>query len=214
MEENFNDQFQSPQISAVEVLKIEKRFDGGANWFFWIAALSLVNSLIFLFGGSMNFIIGLGMTQIIDGFTAGIILEATETMQVSSVFITGIKGAGLLLVVGVLSVFVLFGILARKRFQWAFIVGMVIYAMDGLIFLFVGDILSLGFHVFALFGLLGGLQALRKLKSIEEGGFIISAEPIAVQKPPRDRTYWLKLLIPALILLLPLLFFIIMIFSY
>lgn len=31
----------------------------GANWFFWIAGMSIFNSLIQLLGGSLNFVIGL-----------------------------------------------------------------------------------------------------------------------------------------------------------
>ena len=31
----------------------------GANWFYWIAGLSLINSAIFVFGGNVNFIAGL-----------------------------------------------------------------------------------------------------------------------------------------------------------
>ena len=215
MKENINDQFQLPQISIHEVLKIEKRFEGGANWFFWIAGLSLVNTIIVMGGGTITFIVGLGITQIIDAFIA----VFKETMQVSSVSATILNLVGFSLVVGVLSVFVLFGILARKQYQWAFIIGMIIYALDGLIFLAVGDTMSVGFHVFALFGLFGGLQALRKLKAIEQSGYNIAAsieftESKVVQKPSHDRNYWLRISILALIAFVPLLFFIIWIFTY
>ena len=47
----------------------EAAFKGGANWFFWIAGLSVINSLIITFGGEMSFVIGLGITQFIDGIS-------------------------------------------------------------------------------------------------------------------------------------------------
>ena len=43
----------------------------GANWFYWIAGLSLVNSAIFAFGGHVSFIAGLAYTQIIDAVERG-----------------------------------------------------------------------------------------------------------------------------------------------
>ena len=45
----------------------------GANWFYWIAGLSVVNSLIFAFGGHTSFIAGLGLTQLIDGIFDAVI---------------------------------------------------------------------------------------------------------------------------------------------
>src|SRR5690349_21130602 len=45
----------------------------GANWFYWIAGLSLVNSAIFAFGGQVSFILGLSYTQVIDVFSDAIV---------------------------------------------------------------------------------------------------------------------------------------------
>lgn len=56
-----------------EILKLNSKLDehlkaikGGANWFYWIAGLSIINTLIIFFNGDVNFIVGLGLTQIID----------------------------------------------------------------------------------------------------------------------------------------------------
>ena len=43
---------------------------------------------------------------------------------------------------------------------------MVLYALDGLLFLLVQDWLSLGFHVFALYAMFKGYTALCRLKTI------------------------------------------------
>ena len=47
--------------------------------------------------------------------------------------------------------------------MWAFVVGGVLYAIDALIFVFLGDWLAIGIHAFALFGIVGALRALRTL---------------------------------------------------
>jgi hypothetical protein len=44
----------------------------GGNWFFWIAGLSLITSILSLSGANWRFFLSLGITQIIDGFAAGL----------------------------------------------------------------------------------------------------------------------------------------------
>jgi hypothetical protein len=152
-----------PQVGSIEEkLKLENRFKNGAGWFFWIAGLSLVNSIILMVGGHWNFLIGLGITQVIDGIATGIASEAgAEAATIIKIlaFIADIVVAG---------VFVIFGVLAMKRYKLSFIIGMILYALDGLIFLMVPDFLSIGFHLFALFGLYSGLQAHNKLYEMEQ----------------------------------------------
>lgn len=140
------------QTLADDTVKLESRLRSGANWFFWIAGLSVVNSVILVAGGSWNFIIGLGTTQLAVALTG----EA------------GIAGKvlGLLVSLLIAGVFIVFGIFARKRQTWSFIVGMVFYGMDGLLFLVVKDVLSIAFHVLALFFIFNGLRAARQLKKV------------------------------------------------
>jgi hypothetical protein len=45
---------------------------------------------------------------------------------------------------------------------------MVLYALDGLIFLAVKDWIGVGFHVFFLFGLWGGYRFMRQRRKAEE----------------------------------------------
>jgi hypothetical protein len=123
----------------------------GASWFYWIAALSLVNSISAFSGSTWRFIIGLGITQIIDEFGSNL----------------GGAGKGVTLVLDLLAagVLVLFGIFANKGHSWAFIVGMILFALDGIIFLLVQDWLGVGFHAFVLFCLVRGFLACRELKA-------------------------------------------------
>jgi len=138
----------------------ESAFHTGANWFYWIAALSIVNSIVILVGSEWGFVLGLAITQVFDSIALAATAE-TESQGIS----IGVRVAVFCLDLVVALVFVLFGWLTNRRHGWAFIVGMIIYAMDGLIFLLVQDWLGLGFHGFALFCIFGGYSSLRKLSA-------------------------------------------------
>ncbi len=140
--------------------ELHRQHLSGAQLFFWVAALSVVNTLIGLSGSDWSFIIGLGITQMIDGVVAVIKPElAAGTATVLPI-------VALLLDLIITGLFILFGWLAKQGYTWSFIIGMVFYEFDGLIFLLAGDWLSTAFHVFALWGMFKGLQALRQFKQL------------------------------------------------
>ena len=155
-----------PGSAATEVETLTRGLQSGANWFYWIAAFSVINSLVLLFKGEWGFIIGMGVTQIFDAFAKGFAEAAMEDGAGASVGTT-ITAFVLVVDVVVASVVALFGWLANKGFAWAFVIGMVFYALDGLLFLLVGDLLSLGFHAFALFCIFGGYSSLKKLRALQ-----------------------------------------------
>ena len=109
-------------------LLLDNRIRSGVNWFFWISGLSLVNTAAFLFGTSFSFVIGLGATQIVDGFMVALANQLGEGW----IFIRLI---GLAIDVCIAGVFILFGFFGRKRIRWPIILGMVLYAIDGVIVL-------------------------------------------------------------------------------
>jgi hypothetical protein len=143
------------QQAALQQLK------AGANWFYWIAAFSIINCLVTTFGGDMYFVIGLGFNHLINGIIYG--LAGTDFNDVD----TAVKVFALIVNIFVSSGFILLGVFANKRYDWAFIVGMIIYALDGLIFLIISDFLSIAFHALALFWIYKGYSASRKLKKLE-----------------------------------------------
>jgi hypothetical protein len=147
--------------STLEKLKAESQVRSGANVFFLIAAMSLLNSIILLAGASWYFLIGLGMTQVVDGLSMGI------ADNVSSGAATMVRGIGFVLVVGISAVFVLFGVYGRRMQKWPFIAGMVMYGLDGLLLLAVRDYLGFVFHLFFLFLIYNGLRAHRRLSQVE-----------------------------------------------
>jgi len=67
---------------------------------------------------------------------------------------------------------VLIGWLSNKVYGPVYVIGMIIYLLDALLYiglLFIGepDWLGLGFHVFALFLMFSGYSALRKLNALQ-----------------------------------------------
>ncbi|WKZ36621.1 MAG: hypothetical protein QY332_01605 [Anaerolineales bacterium] len=131
----------------------------GANNFHWIAGLSVLNSLISAFGGGMTFIIGLGITQLTDAFA---FLFAQEAPEGAMLF----KGLGLVLSIVISTVFVLFGVFAGRSQRWAFVTGMLLYALDGGLLLAFQDWIGFFFHLYFLWGLWKGLQALNQLQKL------------------------------------------------
>ena len=150
------------QIALIkENLKIENQLKGGANGFYWIAGLSLINSIILLAGGRWIFFIGLGITQFVDGISMALVADMGSNAKII------VQIIAFAIDIGIAGIFVVFGIFACKRYKWVFILGMILYALDGLIFLIVPDFLSIGFHLFILLGIYGGLKAIGKLQKIE-----------------------------------------------
>jgi hypothetical protein len=138
---------QSP-IDAAKALEAQRR--SGGQWFYWIAGLSLINAVLALAGQNWHFILGLGVTQLVQAMS-----QDSGT--------AGIK-AGL---VG-LAVIGLFAVLGQRAIQghrWAFVLGMTLFALDGVIFLLVQDWVGVGFHAFALAMILRGYLAARRLPS-------------------------------------------------
>jgi len=145
----------APQLAEPEVPALDEalvaQLRGGASWFFWIAVLSLIIPVAALRGSNWAVVLALGVTQVIDAIAhqiggAGPAVGFALDLVASGLFI----GCGLL---------------ARKGLAWVFVVGMVFYSLDGLLFLLVGDWFGLAFHIFVLFCLFKGLQAARSLSA-------------------------------------------------
>lgn len=138
--------------------ELAKHYKAGANWFYWLAALSMITSLIALGGGGIQFIFSLGITQIIDAFAAAFALELG----------TGAKVVAIVLDLIITGVFVLFGWLANQRQLWAYITGAVLFLLDGVLSLVMADIISVLAHAFVLFFLFRGIFAGRELIALEK----------------------------------------------
>jgi hypothetical protein len=143
------------------------RVKHGANWFYWIAGLSVVNTLVYVSGSNVAFLAGLGLTQLTDALVdVAIENGAPAAMKIVAVVFT------LALVI----IFALFGYFGGKRSSAAFLVGIVIYVLDGLLLLMLGELFGFGFHVFALIFIVRGFLACRTLNAIDAAR--------ALQPPP------------------------------
>jgi len=133
-------------------LRIEQALKGSSSWFITIAVLSLVNSVLAMTRANIQFIFGLGFTQIVDALAhqaggAGLVLDLV---------INGI----------IAGVFALFWSFARKGQKWAWYAGMGLYAVDALLLLPAKDFLSIAFHAYALYRMSMGLKLLPMMERL------------------------------------------------
>lgn len=140
-----------------------RRVHRSAMWFYWIAGLSVINTLIAMSKAGLVFVVGLGTTQIIDGIASGMESGGMAVALVLDAIVAG--------------VFVLFGVFAKKGHSWSFLVGMILYALDGALMLGLSliakadlPILALGFHGYVLFILFMGWKANMQLNAMARGG--------------------------------------------
>jgi hypothetical protein len=130
---------------------------GGANWFYFIAVASMVNSILHVIQGSdWTFFAGLGLGQLIDGIA---VFAIKENPDLSGLW----KVLALIFNFGVAAVCALFGFFAKKGRQWSFIAGMILVALDSFVFLLAADMIGFAFHLFAVFCIWGGYNSLKKL---------------------------------------------------
>ncbi len=146
------------EYDNIKHAELAQSYKNGSNWFYWIAGLTIITSLIAVGGGGIRFLLSLGVTQIIDGIAAGLSVEMGA----------GAKAVALVLDLIVTGIFVLFGYLANQKQIWAYVIGMVVIAFDGLLSLLVSDMISVLAHAVVLFFLIRGFMAGRDLLALEK----------------------------------------------
>ena len=140
--------------SIEKKIKLTHQFENGVSWFYWIAALSILNTILYLVGSGWNFIVGLGVTQIIDDI-------AITTEGASRLLAIAIS-------LGIAALFFALGLLLkRNRKNGIFIFGIVAYGLDSLLFILIQDWISIAFHAFAIYGFYRGIKANNELKRLE-----------------------------------------------
>lgn len=195
-------------------MQLEKQASGAANWFFWIAGLSLANSGLYLLGLPSALLFGLGLTQFVDGYITGIIRASGPTWSFLHIIGSGID----LCIAGA---FVLIGYFARKRVRWCVRVGMVLYALDGILMLVLKAHIGAAFHVLALLGIWIGLLGMKQLDVLEkplpgESADALIQRSVASLRQNRKPIHvpWSVIIISVLALLVPFFIFLIMLFFF
>ncbi|MBK1879293.1 hypothetical protein [Pelagicoccus mobilis] len=163
-----------PTADELELAGAQTAINKSASWFYWIAALSVINSLVIAFGGEFSFVVGLGVTLIIDGFAYGAVAEGAPEF---------VRYIALGMSLAIAGGFALLAIAGRKRILSLYIFGMILYAIDALIFLAFQDWVPVGFHMFALFGLSRVISATKDYRRIENK-ILKSAEAPAESEEP------------------------------
>jgi hypothetical protein len=144
-------------VVAAQIQKkliLESHVKGGASWFYWIAGLSIINSVIALSGSQWHFIAGLGITEIIDYIAKGAGGAGTIVAIMLDAFAAGM--------------FVMFGVFSSKRQNWAFIIGMTFYGLDALILILGQFWLGIAFHAYVLYRIFLGMKAANQLAELEK----------------------------------------------
>jgi hypothetical protein len=145
----------APALTRAAIVQADPSIKNGAGWFWWIAALSVINTALIHSGSETSLAIGLGFTLMADAIFKDHLVIALV-----------IDALALALVVGL-------GFLAHKGYVSAFVVGIILYGCDALIYVALGGWMGVGIHCVALFYMIRAAVELRKaLKA--------AAEPVPV----------------------------------
>lgn len=128
----------SNEMSADPVVR------AAARWFWWIGALSLVNTAMFHAGSNTHFVVGLALTQLTDAVLAG---QTPVALAVAAV---------------VIAFYGVVGLVAGRGRLWAFYAGLAVYLLDAALEFWFQDWMSLGFHALAIFYIVKGVMRLRE----------------------------------------------------
>ena len=139
----------APASAAHQALARQRR--SGGQWFYWIAALSLINAVLAFSGQQWRFVLGLGVTQLVQEMAA----------SGSGGTIGGLVGVASIVVFAVL------GQRAVAGHCWAFMLGMILFGLDGLLFVLIQHWVGVGFHAFALIMIARGYTAARHMRPIK-----------------------------------------------
>jgi hypothetical protein len=133
---------------------LQRRNTGGA-WFYWIGAVSILNSVLNAAGTQWGLSVALGVTYVIDGLAAGF-SNTIRTPVYAFVIDIAIAGG-----------FMLIGRAARRGNLAWYAIGISLYLLDSVLFIVVRDILGIAVHAIAIYWLLSGWRAARSLKRLE-----------------------------------------------
>ena len=129
------------------------RIKTGASWFDWMAILSVVNAVIVMAQGTWGFLVGLGITDLLNALAKAGKISSTMPIIVS---------------VPVAAFFWLMGRLTKQGQKWALILGIAVYVLDALILLKFQVWLSLAFHAYVLFMLARTFSALSLYEQVKQ----------------------------------------------
>ena len=123
-----------------------------ARWFWWIAGLSLVNVVLFYSGSNTSFVVGLAMTMF-----ASVAFASNLPLAIGLAGLT-------------IAFYLVAGLYAQRQKLWAFYIGLAVYVLDGLIYAYFQDWMSVAFHALAAFFIFKGITRARQLNRVSLEG--------------------------------------------
>lgn len=133
----------------------------GPKVFYYIAAISLINSILFIF--NYGFYGSLAITTIVTGIAIAIAAEVSGGTGMNIL----INGIAFVINAVFAGVFAGLGFLSGKGHAWAYVLGMIAYTVDALLMLWLGDWIEVLIHLYALFLLWRGWSSLRKINAAQ-----------------------------------------------
>jgi len=134
-------------LSSNDAKSAEMRM--GANWFYWLALLSVISTFLVYVVNFQTHFIGLGMSEYLDNRGAQ---SGTELG----------KGMAFAFELAIAGIFAAFGYFARKGSDMAFIVGLFVYIFDAVVLLGYREFFAFGVHLLVMFFIFKGLLASRR----------------------------------------------------
>jgi len=135
---------ESAATDAHAALLASPLVQSAARWFWWIAGLSLINTVLTLTGTHMQLVVGLGLTL------------------VSDVTFGGASPLGFAIDALALAFFFFMGRQAQRGQLWAFYLGIAVYCIDALVYVRFQDWMAVAFHGVVIYFIVRGLLVLRK----------------------------------------------------
>ncbi|AGK96980.1 hypothetical protein [Clostridium pasteurianum] len=151
-----NEETETIEDKVKRELVTSRNIKNGASWFYWIAGLSIINTIVVFFDGNLNFVVGLGLIQLVDNYAYIFSNYFGMTAIICGIVIN-------LIIAGI---FIYFGIMANKCKKWSFIIGMILYGLDAIIFIIFQDFFGIIFHLFALIFIFNGFKTLNKANEL------------------------------------------------
>jgi GYF domain 2 len=142
-----------------EAAELEKKIKSCGSWFYWIAALTLINTIVAMCGSNWGFVLGLTITQLIDAVVVTVVPQEFSLVAKLAVCAVDLVAVGL---------FVFLGVMACRKQMWPFAVGVTLYGLDTLLTLLSFSIVSIGIHGWALFSLVMGMRAAQEWKKLAQ----------------------------------------------
>lgn len=153
-----NSQSDEASANAAQFAAVAAHIVRSANWFYWIAGLSLVNVVTGMFGGNWKFAIGLGMSEALSAIANEIKTSGGSTNVMAVLYAASLC---------ITAFFAACGWFARRPSSVAFIIGMAAFALDTIIFVLVSDWIGVAFHGLALYYLWRGLSITLQIKKLQ-----------------------------------------------